>query len=148
MNSQLSPEELADAAAQAAAEKLGFDIAAYRVAEVIPLAEIFLICSAKNERQVSAIVDAVAERLAKLGERLIFREGHRDDQWVLLNYPDIVVHIQHQDARSHYALDRLWGDCPLVALDIAAEDKLADQVEHVDQADQTDQTAQFSVGVR
>lgn len=118
MTSELSPTELATVAAQAAADKLGFDIAAYNVAELVPLAEVFLICSANNERQVAAIVDAVAEELAKAGEKLMFREGRRDDQWVLLNYPDIVIHIQHKEARDFYALDRLWGDCPRIQLDV------------------------------
>lgn len=118
MTSELSPTELAAIAAQAAADKLGFDIAAYNVAELVPLAEVFLICSANNERQVAAIVDAVAEELAKAGEKLTFREGRRDDQWVLLNYPDIVVHIQHKEARDFYALDRLWSDCPRIELDV------------------------------
>ena len=120
MSYNLEPTKLAAIAAQAAADKLAFDIAAYNVAELVPLAEVFLICSASNERQVSAIVDAVAEALAKTGEKLMFREGRRDDRWVLLNYPDIVIHIQHKEARDFYALDRLWGDCPQLDLDVEA----------------------------
>ena len=120
MSYNLEPTKLAAIAAQAAADKLAFDIAAYNVAELVPLAEVFLICSASNERQVSAIVDAVAEALAKTGEKLMFREGRRDDRWVLLNYPDIVIHIQHKEARDFYALDRLWGDCPPLDLDVEA----------------------------
>jgi ribosome-associated protein len=72
--------------------------------------------SAPNERQVAAIVDAVQERLTTLGAKPVRREGERDGRWVLLDYAEIVVHVQHDEERIFYALERLWKDCPLIPL--------------------------------
>ena len=77
----------------------------------------FVIASAANERQVSAIVDAIEEAAAELGVKPVRREGEREGRWVLLDYVDIVVHVQHVEERDYYPLDRLWKDCPTVDLD-------------------------------
>ena len=76
----------------------------------------FLIASATNERQVSAIVDAVEEALHARGVKALRREGAREARWVLLDFGDVVVHVQHADDRIYYALERLWADCPVVDL--------------------------------
>ena len=76
-----------------------------------------MIASASNERQVNAIVDEVEEKMRLAGYKPARREGTREGRWVLLDYVDIVVHIQHQDERNFYALDRLWRDCPLVEVE-------------------------------
>jgi len=75
-----------------------------------------VLASAPNERQVQAIVDAVEERLLGLPEKAkpVRREGQRSGRWVLLDYVDIVVHVQHSEEREFYALDRLWKDCPTI----------------------------------
>ena len=112
-------------AAEAANEKKGLDIVAFDVSEALAITDVFLIVSANNERLVGAIVDAIEERLIEReGLRPSRREGDRENRWVLLDYVDIVVHIQHQDERNFYALDRLWRDCPLIEvnLDGAAEE--------------------------
>ena len=74
----------------------------------------FVIASAPNERQVSAIVDAIEERLLGLGAKPVRREGEREGRWVLLDFAEIVVHVQHAEERSFYALERLWKDCPVI----------------------------------
>ena len=73
---------------------------------------------ASSDRQVEAIVDAVEERLRALDAKPLRREGKRDGRWVLLDYGDVVVHVQHEEERAFYALERLWRDCPLIALDL------------------------------
>jgi ribosome-associated protein len=108
--------ELTLLAAQAAADKLASDIAAIDVSEHLVITDVFLIASANNERQVSAIVDAVEETLLKVGAKPVRREGERDGRWVLLDYVEIVVHVQHAEERVFYSLDRLWKDCPLIPL--------------------------------
>jgi ribosome-associated protein len=80
------------------------------------LSEVFLIATANNERQVEAIADEVYEKLGAIGEKPIRREGK--GQWVLLDYSDLVVHIQSEELRSYYMLDRLWNDCPRIPLEI------------------------------
>ena len=107
-------QELALAAAQAASDKLATDIGVLDVSEQLVITDAFVIASAPNERQVSAIVDAVEERLLGLGAKPVRREGEREGRWVLLDFVDIVVHVQHAEERSFYALERLWKDCPTI----------------------------------
>ncbi len=108
--------ELALTAAQAAADKKANDIVILDVAEKLVITDAFLVASAPNERQVLAIVDSIEERLLELPEKAkpVRREGERAGRWVLLDYVDIVVHVQHSEEREFYSLDRLWKDCPRV----------------------------------
>jgi ribosome-associated protein len=108
--------ELAGIAAEAAAEKLASDIIAYDVSEQLVITDVFLLCSASNDRQVRAVVDEIEERLRQAGARPVRREGEREGRWVLLDYLDVVIHVQHADERVYYALERLWKDCPRIAL--------------------------------
>ncbi|MDO8308302.1 MAG: ribosome silencing factor [Actinomycetota bacterium] len=113
-----SPEAatLAIAAAQAASDKMAEEIVAIDVSEKLVITDVFLLCSAANDRQVRAVVDAVEERLHGLGSKPLRREGEGEGRWVLLDFGDIVVHVQLAEERIHYAIERLWKDCPLIAL--------------------------------
>lgn len=108
--------ELALAAAQAAADKKAENIVIIDVSDQLVITDLFLVASAPNERQVQAIVDAIEECLLSLPEKAkpVRREGERAGRWVLLDYVDIVVHVQHSQEREFYALDRLWKDCPTI----------------------------------
>jgi ribosome-associated protein len=108
--------ELVRAAAVAASDKLATDIIAFDVSDQLVITDAFLLCSASNDRQVRAVVDEIEERLRALGAKPIRREGERDGRWVLLDYADIVVHVQHTEERAFYALERLWRDCPIIEL--------------------------------
>jgi ribosome-associated protein len=118
-----SPEaiEMARVAASAAASKLADDVVVIDVSGQLVITDCFVIASASNERQVNAIVDEVEEKMRQAGSKPARREGAREGRWTLLDYIDIVVHIQHQDERNFYALDRLWGDCPVVAVDLSED---------------------------
>jgi len=106
--------ELVEIAAAAAADKLASDIIAYDVSEQLVITDAFLLCSAANDRQVRSIVDEIEEKLRRVGARPARREGEREARWVLLDYIDIVVHVQHAEERVYYSLERLWKDCPLI----------------------------------
>ncbi|MGW1887895.1 ribosome silencing factor [Streptomyces sp. NPDC002133] len=109
--------ELINVAAQAAADKLAHDIIAYDVSDVLSITDAFLLASAPSDRQVKSIVDEIEEKLLKeLGAKPVRREGDRDARWILLDYVDIVVHVQHSEERVFYALERLWKDCPELPL--------------------------------
>jgi len=108
--------ELAVAAALAANDKLATDIVALDVSDRLVITDVFLLASAPNDRQVRAIVEAIEERLLTLDAKPIRREGEREGRWVLLDYGEIVVHVQHNDERQYYSLERLWRDCPLIEL--------------------------------
>jgi ribosome-associated protein len=108
--------ELVRHAAEAASDKLADNIIAFDVSEQLIITDAFVLCSAPNDRQVRAIVDAVEERLRLAGARSVRREGERDGRWVLLDYGDIVVHVQHEEERLYYSLERIWRDCPLIPM--------------------------------
>lgn len=108
--------QLARAAASAAADKVASDLRILDVSEQLVITDCFVLASAANDRAVRAVVDAVEERLRGLGARPLRREGEREGRWVLLDYVDIVVHVQHVEERAYYALERLWKDCPEVPL--------------------------------
>ncbi|MDE3722735.1 MULTISPECIES: ribosome silencing factor [Nocardiopsis] len=109
--------EMVKVAAEAASDKLAQEIIAYDVSEQLAITEAFVLCSAPNDRQVRAIVEEVEDQLRlKAGAKPLRREGERDGRWVLLDYADIVVHIQHEEERGYYGLERLWKDCPTIQL--------------------------------
>ncbi len=112
--------ELATLAAQAAAAKLATDVVVIDVSEQLVITDCFVIASAANERQVNAIVDEVEEQLRRRGHKPVRREGGREGRWTLLDYVDVVVHVQHEDERNYYALERLWRDCPTIPVDLDA----------------------------
>ncbi|MEU6262041.1 ribosome silencing factor [Saccharopolyspora shandongensis] len=105
---------LALIAAQAAADKKATDVVLLDVSEQLVITDCFLIASAPNERHVEAIVDAVEEKLRAAGSKPVRREGAREGRWVLLDFVDVVVHVQHSDERAFYQLERLWKDCPRI----------------------------------
>lgn len=108
--------ELTRAAAEAARDKLAQDVLAFDVSGQLAITDVFLLCTGSNPPQVRAIQDAIEERLIEMGAKPVRREGEREGQWILLDFAEIVVHIQHAEMRSYYALERLWSDCPLIEL--------------------------------
>lgn len=108
--------ELAQAAAAAAADKLATELQIIDVSEQLVITDCFVLAAAANDRQVRAVVDAIEERMRDLGAKPVRREGEREGRWVLLDYVDIVVHVQHAEERDYYALERLWKDCPTLPL--------------------------------
>ena len=108
--------ELVHVAARAAADKLAQNLIAFDVSDQLAITDAFLLASAPNDRQVRAIVDEIEDKLREVGAKRIRREGERQGRWVLLDYGTIVVHVQHEEERQFYALERLWRDCPVLEL--------------------------------
>ncbi|MBW8484058.1 ribosome silencing factor [Actinomadura parmotrematis] len=104
-------------AAEAAGDKLADEILAYDVSDQLVITDAFVLCSAANDRQVRAIVDEIEKRLREEADaKPVRREGEREGRWILLDYVDVIVHVQHEEERAFYALERLWKDCPVIAL--------------------------------
>ena len=101
-------------AASAAIDKLGKDLRAIDLSEQMVLSEVFLLVSGQNERQIDAIADEIERQLALFGEKAARRE--RSESWILLDFEDLLVHVQTEEVRSYYMLDRLWSDCPTIPL--------------------------------
>ena len=118
--------ELTHAAARAASDLKAEEIIALDVSDQLVLTDVFLIASGTNERQVGAIVDAVEEALHMLGAKPVRREGKSQGRWVLIDFGEIVVHVQHAEDRVYYALERLWKDCPVIDLPADERDEQAE----------------------
>ena len=108
--------ELTKLAAQALADKLGEDISAIDLSEQLVLNQDFLIVTGNNEPKRDAMADEIQRKLREIGEKPARVEG--TGQWIMLDYSDLVVHIQSKELRSYYMLDRLWNDCPKIELEI------------------------------
>jgi ribosome-associated protein len=106
--------KMATVAARAASSKLAEDVVVIDVSGQLVITDCFVIASASNERQVNAIVDEVEEKMRIAGHKPARREGGREGRWTLLDYVDIVVHVQHTEERGFYGLERLWKDCPRI----------------------------------
>jgi ribosome-associated protein len=114
MTASAEARETALIAAQAAADKLATDVSIVDVSDRLAITDAFVLTSAPNERQVQSIVDEVEERLREHGVKPVRREGVAEGRWVLLDFVDVVVHVQHTEERAYYALERLWKDCPVI----------------------------------
>lgn len=108
-------------ATAAALDKLGKDLIAIDLTEQMVLSEVFLLVSGANERQIDAIGDEVELKLSAIGEKPLRRE--KSPHWILLDYEDLVVHIQTDEIRRYYMLERLWNDCPRIELKAVIEDE-------------------------
>jgi ribosome-associated protein len=107
-------QEVAVAAARAAATKQGADIAILDVHELIVITDFFVIASGSSDRQVKTIVDEVEKAVRGHGVRPVRREGESENRWVLLDYVDVVVHVFADEERDYYDLERLWRDAPRI----------------------------------
>lgn len=107
-------------AATAADAKGGEDLVALDVSGPLPLVDVFLLVTGRNERNVAAIADEVEEKLLEAGHKRLRREGREESRWILLDFGDLVVHVFHEQERMFYGLERLWKDCPVVPFEVPA----------------------------
>jgi ribosome-associated protein len=112
--------ELLRVAALAADAKQAEDLVALDVSGPLPLTDIFLLATGRNERNVMSIASEVEDKLIEAGAKPLRREGRAEGRWVLLDFGDLVVHVFHEEDRMYYSLERLWKDCPVLPLDLPA----------------------------
>lgn len=112
--------ELLRVAAVAADAKQAEDLVALDVSGPLPLTDIFLLATGRNERNVMSIAGEIEDKLIEAGAKPLRREGRSEGRWVLLDFGDLVVHVFHEEDRMYYSLERLWKDCPVIALDLSA----------------------------
>jgi ribosome-associated protein len=114
---QLTPEELAQAIVDYAADRKALDIVQLDLRGMIGYTDYFVICSGRTERQTKAIHDAIYEGLKSAHGRLPERvEGLPGARWILMDYLDVVVHVFVPDTREYYRLEQLWGEAPVLAV--------------------------------
>ncbi len=107
-------------AAAAADAKQGEDLVALDVSGPLPLTDIFLLVTGRNERNVQAIAGEIEDQMIEAGAKALRREGRAEGRWILLDFGDIVVHVFHEEDRMYYSLERLWKDCPAIPLELSA----------------------------
>lgn len=112
--------ELLHVAALAADSKQGEDLVALDVSGPLPLTDVFLLVTGRNERNVVAIAGEIEDKLIEAGAKPLRREGRAEGRWVLLDFGDLVVHVFHEEDRMYYSLERLWKDCPVLPLGLPA----------------------------
>ncbi len=113
----LSAEAVVRVAAQAALEKKAIDLAVLDLQGLSTIADFFLVCSARSAPQADTIAEAVRGALRAEDVRPRHNEGSAESGWLLLDYGDVIVHVFLEETRGFYALDRLWGDAPLVSVE-------------------------------
>jgi ribosome-associated protein len=113
---KLSSLALARAAGRLALEKKGFDVRILKLKELSSVCDYFVLASGEADTHVRAIADAVYDGLVEAGYKPTYREGHKEGNWVLLDYIDVVVHVFYEPTRRFYALEKLWGDAPVEEL--------------------------------
>lgn len=106
---------LAEVAAKAADEKQGRNIVVLDVGDILGIAELFVVLDAPNQRLVRTLCDEIEQQVkAELGRAPRRVEGHREQQWVLLDYGDVVIHVFLDEIRRFYEIERLYRDAPVV----------------------------------
>jgi len=105
-------------AAAAADSKQGADLVALDVSGPLPLTDVFLLVTGRNERNVVSIASEIEDKLIESGAKPLRREGRSEGRWILLDFGDLVVHVFHEEDRMYYSLERLWKDCPVIPIDL------------------------------
>ncbi len=113
----LSAEAAVRVAAHAALDKKAIDVAVLDLQGLSTIADFFLVCSAGSTTQAETIAEAIRGALRAEGVRPRHNEGSAESGWLLLDYGDVVVHVFLEETRGFYALERLWGDAPLVSVE-------------------------------
>ena len=125
MTATTRARELLGIVALAADSKQAEDLVALDVSGPLPITDIFFLATGRNERQVQAIAGEIEDKMIEAGVKTIRREGRAEGRWILLDFGDLVAHIFHEEDRMYYSLERLWKDCPAIAIDVPAS-KVAD----------------------
>lgn len=98
----------------AAAEKKACDILVLDLRKRSNIADCFIICSGNSKTQVQAIADSILEKVCGAKHKPVATEGYSSGTWIVLDLVDVVIHVFHKDVRTHYDLERLWGDVPVI----------------------------------
>lgn len=113
----MTVEQMVKTAYDAIDDKLGKDISIINIGKVSSLCDYFIIATGSSARQVKAIADSVQDALTENDIEPRSKEGYDTQNWILLDYGDIIVHVFDEDNRAFYNLEKLWKDAPYVDVD-------------------------------
>ena len=101
---------------RSALEKKAYDLVVMEVRDLTSIADYFVICSGRSDRQVQSIAQGIEEYLGESAIPPLSIEGATRGHWVLMDFSDVIVHVFYEPVRQFYDLDGLWGDAPRVEL--------------------------------
>ena len=107
---KISYEQKLKTIVQALDKKRGEDIRIIEISDLTIVADCFVIAGASSTTQTKALAEEVEFRLSQLGVEPHHTEGYGPNNWILLDYSDIVVHVFNKETRDQYNLERLWAD--------------------------------------
>ena len=111
---QMTPEQAAKLAVEAALDRKAGDLKLLRVTELTTLADYYVICTGTSNTQMKAIAESVEHLLEENGMPVLHTEGYGSASWVLIDFGSVIVHVFNRDVREFYALERLWGDAEVI----------------------------------
>ncbi len=117
MTNNMTVEQITKVIYDAIDDKIGQDISIIKIGDMSSLCDYFVIATAGSQRQVKAITDNVEDELTKLGIEPRGKEGHGAQNWILLDYGDVMVHVFDEESREYYKLEKLWADAPRIDVD-------------------------------
>ena len=97
---------------EALSKKKSVLIKVLNVRDLTSIADYFVLCSTRNQKQSQAAADEVEEKMAELGVKATRKEVYREGDWILLDFGDVIVHIFTDEERRHYDFDTLWKEAP------------------------------------
>jgi ribosome-associated protein len=104
------PIEIARDVAQIASEALATNVTILDISQLSVIADMFVVCSADNARQLNAIRDDILQGLQEQGIRPRRVEGVAETGWILLDYADVVIHLFTEEQRQFYRLEDVWSE--------------------------------------
>jgi ribosome-associated protein len=107
------PKTLARRCAELALTKKGKDVVMLDIRTLTDMADFFVVCTGESDTQVRAIADAVLDGLAEQGIKPYRTEGWQGQQWIILDFVEVVVHIFYKETRDFYKIERLWADAKI-----------------------------------
>ncbi len=106
----MSPEEIKNAVCKELDERKAVDITVLNVSHLTVVADYFVICTARSNKQVKALAEYVSEKLEDAGVPTLRSDGVREGKWAVLDFGSVIVHIFNDDTRMFYCLEKLWTD--------------------------------------
>lgn len=108
------PVEIARRIAEVASDALASNITLLDIHGLSSFADVFVVSSADNVRQLNALQERILRSLREDGVRPQRVEGTPDSGWVLIDYGDVIVHLLTEDQREFYRLEDLWSEAPVL----------------------------------
>ena len=106
----MSPEEIKNAICKELDERKAVDITVLNVEHLTVIADYFVICTARSNKQVKALAEYVEEKMEELGVPVLRGDGVREGKWAVLDFGSVIVHVFNDDTRMFYCLEKLWSD--------------------------------------